>query len=59
MGRHKGGINKIHSKEEKMALVKRNLAGETLTSIERDTGVNCSLIYQWTKDIWKEEKLRL
>ena len=49
MGRHKGGKNKIHSKEEKMSLVKRNLAGETLTSIERDTGINKSLIYQWTK----------
>lgn len=49
MGRHKGGTNKTHSKEEKMSLVKRNLAGETLTSIERDTGINKSLIYQWTK----------
>ena len=49
MGRPKGGTNNNHSKEEKMALVKRNLEGETLRSIERDTGVNSSLIYQWTK----------
>ena len=49
MGRPKGGTNKSHSKDEKLALVKRNLEGETLTSIERATGVNGSLIYQWTK----------
>ena len=49
MGRPKGGTNKNHSKEEKLSLVKRNLSGETLTSIERETGVNSSLIYQWTK----------
>ena len=49
MGRPKGGTNKSHSKDEKLALVKRNLSGETLTSIERDTGVNSSLIYQWTR----------
>ena len=49
MGRPKGGKNNNHSKEEKLALVKRNLGGETLRSIERDTGVNSSLIYQWTK----------
>ena len=49
MGRPKGGTNKSHSKYEKLALVKRNLEGETLTSIERATGVNGSLIYQWTK----------
>lgn len=49
MGRPKGGTNNNHSKEEKLALVKRNLSGETLRSIERDTGINSSLIYQWTK----------
>ncbi len=49
VGRPKGGTNKSHNKDEKIALVKRNLAGETLTSIERDTGVNSSLIYQWTR----------
>jgi len=49
MGRPKGGTNNNHSKEEKLALVKRNLSGETLRSIERDTGINNSLIYRWTK----------
>lgn len=49
MGRPKGGTNNYHSKEEKLSLVKRNLNGETLHSIERETGVACSLIYQWTK----------
>lgn len=49
MGRAKGGTNNNHSKEEKLKLVKRNLKGETLTSIARETGVNSSLIYQWTK----------
>ncbi len=29
MGRPKGGTNASHSKEEKLALVLRNLAGET------------------------------
>lgn len=49
MGRPKGGTNKNHSKEEKLALVKRNLAGETLTSLERETGISNSQIYKWTK----------
>ena len=49
MGRPKGGINKNHSKEEKLALVKRNLAGETLTSLERETGIYHSQIHKWTK----------
>lgn len=49
MGRPKGGTNKSHSKEEKLALVKRNLAGETLTSLERETGISNSQIYKWTK----------
>ncbi len=38
MGRPKGGTNVSHSKEEKMALVFRNLAGETTASLERETG---------------------
>ena len=49
MGRPKGGTNKSHSKEEKLALVKRNLAGETLTSLEGETGISNSQIYKWTK----------
>lgn len=49
MGRPKGGKNVSHSKEEKLRLVKRNLNGETLSLLERETGIANSLIYQWTK----------
>ena len=48
MGRPKGGINNSHSKEEKLALVLRNLAGETLTSLQRETGIYKAQIYKWT-----------
>ena len=37
MGRPKGGTNISHSKEEKLALVLRNLSGETASSLERET----------------------
>ena len=49
MGRPKGGINTNHSKEEKLALVKRNLSGETLTTLERETGIYHAQIHKWTK----------
>lgn len=49
MGRPKGGTNKSHSKEEKLELVLRNLNGETLTSLERETGIYNAQIYKWTK----------
>ena len=49
MGRPKGGTNRNHSKEEKLALVKRVLAGETLRKLERETGISNSQIYKWTK----------
>ena len=49
MGRPKGGTNKSHSKEDESALVKRNLAGETLTALERETGVYNAQIHEWTK----------
>jgi hypothetical protein len=35
MGRPKGGTNINHSKEEKLALVKHNLADESLMLLER------------------------
>ena len=35
MGCPKGGTNKSHSKEEKLALVKRNLNGESIVSLAR------------------------
>jgi len=49
MGRPKGGKNETHSKEEKLELVKRNLAGESAAAIERDTGIHHSQIHKWTK----------
>lgn len=49
MGRPKGGTNTNHSKEEKLALVKRMLAGESGRYIEKETGINHSQIHKWTK----------
>lgn len=49
MGRPKGGTNNNHSKEEKLALVLRNLTGETLTSLERESGIYHTQIHKWTK----------
>ena len=49
MGRPKGGTNTSHSKEEKLALVLRNLKGETLASLQRETGIFHAQIYKWTK----------
>ena len=49
MGRLKGGRNASHSKEEQLRLVKRNLNGETLMSLERETGIYHSQIHKWTK----------
>ena len=59
MGRPKGGTNKIHSKEEKIALVKRNLAGETLLALERETGISNSQIYKWTKQYLEDGEAAL
>lgn len=49
MGRPKGGTNANHSKEEKLALVLRNLSGESLMSLQRETGIYHSQIHKWTK----------
>ena len=49
MGRPKGGTNNHHSKEEKLSLVKRVLEGETLRSLENESGISNSQIYKWTK----------
>jgi len=43
-GRPKGGTNKSHSKEEKLALVKRNLSGEMATALAKETGLSDSMI---------------
>ena len=49
MGRPKGGTNTTHSKEEKMALVKRMLNGETGIQLQKETGIYQSQIHKWTK----------
>lgn len=49
MGRPKGGTNRSHSKEEKLALVKRNLAGETASALEKESGIYHTQIHKWTK----------
>ncbi len=49
MGRPKGGTNTSHSKEEKLALVKRNLEGESICSLQRETGIYQAQIHKWTK----------
>ena len=49
MGRPKGGTNTHHTKEEKLALVLRNLNGESLMSLERETGIYNAQIHKWTK----------
>ncbi len=49
MGRPKGGTNTNHSKEEKLKLVLRNLEGETLTSLSKESGIYKAQIHKWTK----------
>lgn len=49
MGRPRGGTNNSHSKEEKLALVLRNLSGESLMSLQRETGIYHAQIHKWTK----------
>ena len=49
MGRPKGGTNTNHSKEEKLGLVLRNLAGESTYCLQRETGIYHAQIHKWTK----------
>lgn len=49
MSRPKGGTNTSHSKEEKLGLVLRNLNGEMLTTLQKETGIYKSQIHKWTK----------
>lgn len=44
----------IRSKEEKLAVVKRNLAGEASRALERETGCSHRLIQEWTKKYIEE-----
>ena len=48
-GRPKGGTNKNHNKEEKLALVLRNLGGERASELEKETGIYHAQIHKWTK----------
>ena len=49
MSRPKCGRNTIHSKEEKLSLVLRNLNGESAKLLEKETGIYHSQISKWTK----------
>ena len=49
MSRPKGGTNRYYTKEEKLVLVKRMLKGETRVSVEKDTGINRSLLDKWKR----------
>ena len=49
MGRPKGGTNTHHTKEEKLALVLRNLGGERASELEKETGIYHAQIHKWTK----------
>ena len=49
MGRPKGGKNKSYSKEEKLRLVKRIIAGEMPARISQETGIYHALLSAWVK----------
>lgn len=51
MGRPKGvhSTNTNHSKDEKLRLVLRNIAGETTRSLSRESGIVHGLISKWTR----------
>ena len=49
MGRPKGGTNINHTKEEKLSLVLRNLSGESLVALQKETGIYKAQIHKWTK----------
>ena len=44
MSRPKGVTNRSHSKEEKLALVKRNLSGEMATALARRYVITLSIL---------------
>ena len=54
MGRHKGGKNKIHTKEEKLKYVKMMIdEGYSSLRIEKEFGISHSLT-----DVWRRKYLR-
>ena len=44
----------VRSKEEKLAIVKRNLNGETSRALSREIGCNHKQIQEWTKKYLEE-----
>ncbi len=54
MGRPKGGKNNHHTKEEKLTIVMRNLNGESIRILQRETGVSFSQICKWRKQYLAE-----
>ena len=54
MGRHKGGNNKEHSKEEKLKYIKLMLEeGYSCWKIEKEYGISHSLTNKWTRQYLK------
>ena len=49
----------VRSKEEKLSIVKRNLAGETSRALERETGCGHRLIQEQTKKYLAEGEVGL
>ena len=49
----------VRSKEEKLSILKRNLAGETSRALERETGCGHRLIQEWTKKYLAEGEVGL
>ena len=49
----------VRNKEEKLSIVKRNLAGETSRALERETGCGHRLIQEWTKKYLAEGEVGL
>ncbi|WP_162474076.1 helix-turn-helix domain-containing protein [endosymbiont 'TC1' of Trimyema compressum] len=40
-------MSKIHSKEEKLSIVKRYLSGESRKNLSKETGISESNIHKW------------
>lgn len=49
----------MRSKEEKLAIVKRNLAGEGIRQLERETGIRHEQIRRWTAKYQAEGEIGL
>ena len=49
----------LRTKEEKLAIVKRNLAGETCRALAREIGCNQSQVLRWTNKYLAEGEIGL